>query len=351
VTTNDKQLNFISVATAIAIILVVFGHAMPVHYDYPENDYIVKIIKWLITFVYSFHMPLFFFLSGYLYAHTNHASRNREYKPFLHKKFNRLILPYVIISTVAFLPKVGLSHYAVNPVELSWLTYFETIIYPWKNTVRYFWFLPTLFLMFALAPLLLRSTRILETHSFYFLKFAIFIFFIASNLMVSGSSNNETLFNYTGILHYFIYFWLGIWVSEFAGKWINILENSGNKALLFGLAILSLQVLLFIYQGDTKYYGLELLIAVLGIFTIISISIWLVSFDFKILGKIGKNSYQIYLFSWFFQVPVQLILYKYFHASGFSIMAAAMLIGVLGPIIFTHVIINYKLPGKLAFGL
>lgn len=74
-----KRLQWIDIAKGIGIILVVIGHCNP-----PAE--IEKII-------FSFHMPLFFFVSGYVYrqsdAGTSHFLARTK------KDFVRLILPYV----------------------------------------------------------------------------------------------------------------------------------------------------------------------------------------------------------------------------------------------------------------
>ncbi len=49
---ESKRLDFIDIAKGIGIILVVTGHLLPV-------------AAGLHVLIYSFHMPLFFFLSGF----------------------------------------------------------------------------------------------------------------------------------------------------------------------------------------------------------------------------------------------------------------------------------------------
>jgi fucose 4-O-acetylase-like acetyltransferase len=64
----------IDVARGIGIALVVFGHL---------NDG-----SFLRNWIYLFHMPLFFFLSGYLHKVKT------DYRGFFEKKFIRLMIPY-----------------------------------------------------------------------------------------------------------------------------------------------------------------------------------------------------------------------------------------------------------------
>lgn len=58
-----KRLISIDIAKAICIILVVVGHYHP---DNAPEWYGI-----IIRFIYTFHMPLFIFASGYIYAATN----------------------------------------------------------------------------------------------------------------------------------------------------------------------------------------------------------------------------------------------------------------------------------------
>lgn len=60
-----NRLISIDIAKALCIILVVVGHYNPG--SAPEWYHII------IRFIYTFHMPLFLFASGYIYATTTNA--------------------------------------------------------------------------------------------------------------------------------------------------------------------------------------------------------------------------------------------------------------------------------------
>ncbi|WP_270573426.1 acyltransferase family protein [Bacillus glycinifermentans] len=79
-----KRIDWIDVSKGLGIILVVLGHT-------PTTD-------WLKTFIFSFHMPLFFFLSGLVYHDAN-----MTFLSFLYKKVKTLLLPYFIFSALAYL--------------------------------------------------------------------------------------------------------------------------------------------------------------------------------------------------------------------------------------------------------
>ncbi|MFN2747971.1 MULTISPECIES: acyltransferase family protein [Bacillus] len=79
----QKRIDWIDASKGLGIILVVLGHT-------PTTD-------WLKTFIFAFHMPLFFFLSGVVYHDAN-----LTFKSFLYKKMKTLLLPYFIFSVLAY---------------------------------------------------------------------------------------------------------------------------------------------------------------------------------------------------------------------------------------------------------
>jgi acyltransferase len=75
------RINWLDRARGIAIILVIIGHA-----NFPEE---------IRTIVYAFHMPLFFFLSGFLLL-----KKEENFNLFFVKKVKSLIIPYVSYNII-----------------------------------------------------------------------------------------------------------------------------------------------------------------------------------------------------------------------------------------------------------
>ncbi|HIG2625646.1 TPA: acyltransferase family protein, partial [Klebsiella pneumoniae] len=85
---------WVDYAKGIGIILVVFGHANRGLYS--SGIYISpEIYHYLDNVIYSFHMPLFFFLSGLFFVSS---IKNRSKKVFLWSKFKNVIYPYAVWS-------------------------------------------------------------------------------------------------------------------------------------------------------------------------------------------------------------------------------------------------------------
>ena len=78
-----KRLEYFDLAKGIGIFLVVLGHATFV------NDHV-------ITWVFSFHMPLFFMISGILMAKSD--LKDLPFRVFLHKKLRSILIPYLCFS-------------------------------------------------------------------------------------------------------------------------------------------------------------------------------------------------------------------------------------------------------------
>ena len=97
---ENTRKNWIDAAKGYGMILVILGHIT----EYSPVGMII----------YSFHMPLFFFLSGYLF------SVKRSFGEFAHNKTRRLIVPYFIYAIPLILWDVfavkGRSYWQYAPV-------------------------------------------------------------------------------------------------------------------------------------------------------------------------------------------------------------------------------------------
>lgn len=138
-TYTKQRILTLDIARAIAIILVAIGHfvvePMPTFY------------KGLHDIIYTFHMPLFMFVSGFLSITT----MNRySYGSFLKKKFYRLLIPYFVMSIIIITIKLlSESHLKVeHPVTIN--DYFEIL---WLPKAGYFlWFIFALWWMMVIIP-------------------------------------------------------------------------------------------------------------------------------------------------------------------------------------------------------
>lgn len=139
---SKPTVDWIDVTRGLGIYLVVLGHA--------------NIDHRLQQFIYLFHMPLFFFLSGYL--HTVKADFGRFFK----KKVIHLLLPYASFMLLLYpleFVRIALHHegrHALGHAVLAALWGGSRL----QGTYGVFWFLPCLFFTQQLMNFILASCRL-----------------------------------------------------------------------------------------------------------------------------------------------------------------------------------------------
>ena len=135
---SKQHLYFLDFVRAITIVLVVLGHWRPEGCPAWYQD--------VYDVIYTFHMPVFLAISGYLYMATR---RPMTYPQFLWHKFRRLMVPYFVGSMVIIAFKLlagsgsGVEH-PVTPYALVEMFYFPA-------ASKVFWFLWALWWMFVMV--------------------------------------------------------------------------------------------------------------------------------------------------------------------------------------------------------
>lgn len=135
-----KRYETIDIAKGFAIILVVIGHF--------QSEYMPHGYDIMIDVIYMFHMPLFMFVSGFLYQATRRAI---SYRKFIGGKFRRLMVPYFTVSVLVILLKIFMA--GILPVDhpVTWLSFVEILYSPAAGF--YLWFIWALWWMMVIIPL------------------------------------------------------------------------------------------------------------------------------------------------------------------------------------------------------
>ena len=80
---NYKRIEWIDIAKSIGIMLVILGHILPM-------DSILK------KYIYSFHMPLFFILTGIVYSYKG----NESFCESIEKQIKSILIPFFIFGLI-----------------------------------------------------------------------------------------------------------------------------------------------------------------------------------------------------------------------------------------------------------
>ena len=82
---GGKRLDYNDLAKSLGMLTILWGH--------------IRLGDWSNAFVYAWHIPLFFFLSGMVFNKSKYAS----FQVFLLKKVKSLLVPYVIFSFLTWI--------------------------------------------------------------------------------------------------------------------------------------------------------------------------------------------------------------------------------------------------------
>ena len=124
----SKRIEYLDIARGIGILLVVLGH----------NDF--EAISLVIhQVIYSFHIPLFFFLSGY-FIHTSIS-----FFDFFKKRFNSLLKPYFFTIFLIYFTSISFEKMGFNMA----ITRIVKSLYGTGHYIDWvqLWFLPELFVV------------------------------------------------------------------------------------------------------------------------------------------------------------------------------------------------------------
>jgi len=149
----------------ICIVLMVLGH-------------VSQINPLLQKYIYSFHLPAFFMLSGYLFSQNN---TKLEFKNWFQKKFFRLLVPFFVIGAISGIPYIMLTiigKIEINQFIIRFLGTFGGITNADYNfNCGPIWFLCCLFVLETVFFILF--TRYRDFLSFYVLLIFLFGLFIS----------------------------------------------------------------------------------------------------------------------------------------------------------------------------
>lgn len=143
---NKQKIPAVDVLYALGTVLVILGHS----HSSNSITYEGTPLVWLIQVIYSFHMPLFFFVAGFLFRNSS-AIQRLGYGRWAGDKLLKLLTPYVVLSVVAFFPKYYLENKSFAGLDAQLLM--ELLFKPRATVWGHFWFLPVLSMLYLLFGL------------------------------------------------------------------------------------------------------------------------------------------------------------------------------------------------------
>lgn len=220
----------LDILKGIGILLVVFGHTL-------KNNVLVSII-------YYFHMPLFFFLSGMaLYYSLNKENKeNISLKDFFIKKFRSILIPYLFFSIVSIIYWILIERKIRGQFDISIMQNFINIFIAKVDVNLYayniaMWFLPCLFMSELLFFIIFKIKNNYLKNLIIILSFLIGYFLSIKNIVLPFG------FEITLIGIFFLY----VGYNSIQKK-LNIENTKIIKILQFILCIASIICLFLCYK-------------------------------------------------------------------------------------------------------
>jgi fucose 4-O-acetylase-like acetyltransferase len=304
---NQSRSLWVDYAKAVGIILVGYGHvargifSAGLRIDQSMYELVDSVI-------YSFHMPLFFFLSGIFFLAS---IAKRDSINLLRSKIDTILYPYVIWSLLQGMIELAVAHY-VN----GHLTIGEVLSLAWFPRAQ-FWFLYVLFFVFSLAILVYRRPNFAWCTGIFI--GSIFLYFFGGLL--------PDVYIINMLVHNFVYFAAGVFTTVLLGKF----DCVKTKWLILSIALFICSQWLFHIDMGLRYNnGIlpeTLLLSLVGICFVVVFAHWLTRFNLRWLAYLGQQSMTIYLVHILAGSGCRILLLKLL---GITSVGIHLLIGTLG---------------------
>lgn len=307
-------------AKGLAIFLVVLGHL----FGFANNPEKLGIYFDIRIIIYTFHMSLFTFLSGFImfykYKPLNTFS---DYKKYILKRFWRLMPAYFLFSFLVLIAKVltqGMSD-VYNPIT-SVADIYNVVLAPTNSFSRFLWYIYALFIFYLVIPPLLRLSR-QKLWPLFLAGLAIY-FLPRTHFMAIGN-----------IESYFSTFILGGMLAKNRNNYENWLNRWGMFCfILFSVALMLVRPL----KIAPFPISIDPLRLIIGLLSIPAIH-WLMKFKwtdkFNILRTLGQYTFPIYLLNTLTIGATKAILAPVTSFEGFNLIWVSLcllLAGLYGPI-------------------
>lgn len=320
----EKNRNlYLDLLKSFLIITVVIGHTLV--YFFPEKYIYNNIFK----VIYSFHMFLFIFISGYLVS----FSKQNINLDWIKKRFIRLMLPYIVWTALIMilnnkfdflgflLELIKPSYWFLIILFLYDLTYYiiKNFIRKIKNQIKFIIiYIVTVILIWIITKRYISQTDILHMYSIYLPEYFLGVFLYSYREKVI-----KIIKKYKKIFLLLYPIAMTLYTYEDHSKFNNIIQYNVLYYLDYTLSTNILNIISTVYN--------HYIVAPLGMvfWTLIIYYIYKSKINIKIFSYIGKYTLSIYVISNLFN-------YRYINIENIDILISIFL-GILLPIIIEYV--------------
>lgn len=309
---SHVELKYITLVQIVGCCLVILGHSFPFVTAYPSA------VKVCIHFLYTFHMPLFVWCSGFLLALTMQSDRMSTAK-YARKRAVKLLVPYFVISLIGLIPKLLASSVLNDNLNMDAVSIIRAFLVPRECVWGHFWFLPMILLIGILGFMVEKFSK----------KTTVWIMVVLASFALSFYQNDVLQwFAINDVLQFFMFFAAGVLCCRFTNN-INFCHWSYIGSAL----LLSLVLFFSITSNALLIHTRDTLIAALMIFVIVQLC---KKFDNSI--NVNRNSliaqtYQIFILSWPCQLVAGIVIERILILSWMAFIPIVFATGIVAPLI------------------
>lgn len=196
---NNGRIRWLDAWKGFAMLLVVLGHIADGYLDAGLFDTHSNILQTVYDVIYSFHMPLFFVLSGYAF-YIAYAKKREEKKIKFYAQLWNIVWVYVLFSIIQWVFKMLFAAQVNSTYTLT-----DLLMIPVKTMAPY-WYLYVLVFLYLIAWAAEKGKQP---------EFIKVIFFLGISFL-SELVSNGIFFEIKRILYYSVFFYLGIYFAKSA---------------------------------------------------------------------------------------------------------------------------------------
>lgn len=319
---SSGRIAWIDVCRGICIVLVVYGHVSG-GLQVAGTMNLKSIWDVIRHWVYLFHMPAFFFLSGILAARMSRLSP----REFILGRLRTIVYPYIVWTFIIACAQLVMSRFVNNPFDSSRLLRF--LVEPYGYGL---WFLYSLFIISLLLYLLMRmripwpALLLLATVLSRMASFNVFGFWPVLNTSMS----------------FFIYYAAANCAQE---KILSLFSRAGWWLLLvFGGGWLTSMTVLYA-MGWSNGWFFSLLLAGMGICGVVCLAKSLAqTISVRLWSFLGLFSLEIYLGHPLWGTVSRVLLFHLRINSPTILVLGGVLIGISGSLAVGYLSKVYKFP-------
>ena len=299
---QNKRYHEIDNLYIIGILLVILGHSHSSNWTAFSGTVLEKTIE----FIYTFHMPLFFFIAGFLFINSSRLE-NVGYGVWIKQKALKLLIPYVVLSLIAMLPKGLLTGHFDNVLYV--------LLQPRLGVWGHFWFIPVVFLLYVIFGLL---KKLMGTQKNVLVLSLMFVFACIIYL------KSACVFFVGGMLFYVL----------FTRK---EMLSSHLTYVIECLVLFLVSIILFMWHNHSII--IRMVIAFLMILGLWSLAALI--HENRFAKWVSAHNFIFYIYSWPFQAIV-MVMCEHMHLTWFFMMLCMFFAGIIGPLLLILVYEKFR---------